>query len=288
MKRLKLDFDFSKTIETQQCPSDFWYFENGVWITFIPPFGKLIVKDFEDFIEYKFIGNNFGVKRYFEEYFMRIPYEEIEREFSEDKNVLELLKNREIAVMFDFNKEYRILEVVLTQNTNIKRIKEMQRLLFRSYGKVFEVNGEKYFGFPEVEKIAKDSEGEIRRKIMCGYRARYLKEIAEKLSSKEIDIKKIERMKTEDARAFLMSFKGIGLKTADLILFHAFKRFDTFPIDVHVKRWIEKKYFDGKEQRVQKIHEFALEYFGEYAGFISLLVFSQKRTPFWNVNLWTL
>ena len=75
-----------------------------------------------------------------------------------------------------------------------------------------------------------------------------------------------------------MSLKGVGNKVADCILLFSLNRFDSFPIDVWIKRIMEYCYFDNNEQSIQTISEFAQGKFGELGGIAQQYLFFYARS----------
>jgi N-glycosylase/DNA lyase len=87
----------------------------------------------------------------------------------------------------------------------------------------------------------------------------------------------IDRMPTEEARDLLKTIPGVGDKIADCVLLFAFSRFETFPVDVWIKRAIQTKYFDSKHMKPDEIRRFGREYFGEYAGYAQEYIYHFAR-----------
>ena len=71
----------------------------------------------------------------------------------------------------------------------------------------------------------------------------------------------------DDALAYLCRVKGIGLKVASCALLFGFERHDPFPVDVWMKRVLEK-YFEK---------DFAPATFGRYAGVAQQYLFDYER-----------
>lgn len=88
---------------------------------------------------------------------------------------------------------------------------------------------------------------------------------------------RLEKMPTEEAKKYLMSFKGIGRKVSDLILMYGFKRGDVFPLDIWVKKAIKREYFGGQEVPEKEVYKWAREYFQEYASLFNLMIFLYER-----------
>ena len=52
---------------------------------------------------------------------------------------------------------------------------------------------------------------------------------------------------------------------------------EAFPSDVWIKRIVSYLYFDGKDIKVEKVREFGMDEFGDYAGYIQLYMFHYAR-----------
>ena len=194
-----------------------------------------------------------------------------------------------IRIMNDINKEFRIIESILTQNTSVKMVKTMQKNLFLHYGKRIKIDNENIHIYPDMNKIATDSIESIKDKVRCGYRAEYLKTIAQSIISKKLDTDKVSSLETNHAREYLLNFKGIGPKVADLILMYGFSKKDVFPADVWIRKTLGKVYFNDRIPTVNESIKFAKEYFGNYASLINLMIFYHERkdkTEFINTNVW--
>lgn len=74
------------------------------------------------------------------------------------------------------------------------------------------------------------SDEELRACSLTRQKIQYTRILAEALLSKEIDLKKFEKMEDEAVRARLIQLKGIGNWTIDIYLLHALQRTDIFPI----------------------------------------------------------
>ena len=83
---------------------------------------------------------------------------------------------------------------------------------------------------------------------------------------KEVDLNKLSKMPTKQAREELLRLSGVGPKVADcILLFSTLKRFDVFPIDVWVRRVMNELYIkNADETKVTKneIQRLADEKFG--------------------------
>jgi DNA-3-methyladenine glycosylase II len=74
-------------------------------------------------------------------------------------------------------------------------------------------------------------EAHLRAAGLSGQKARYLRDLAERFHSGEIEARKLRRMNDEEAIEALMRVKGIGRWTAEMFLIFCLKRPDVWPVD---------------------------------------------------------
>ncbi|MGC8676522.1 MAG: DNA-3-methyladenine glycosylase family protein, partial [Candidatus Micrarchaeia archaeon] len=151
---------------------------------------------------------------------------------------------------------------IASQFNSIKRIRQIVHKLSRKFGERLQDGS---VLFPGAESIASSS---VRELAECGlgFRAKYVLDFARGCVS-SFDLGALYRMKYPQAKEALMSFDGIGDKVADCILLFGYGKQEAFPVDVWIKRIVEKEYFKGRKQSMNAIHKFAEEKFGAYAGY---------------------
>jgi len=118
-----------------------------------------------------------------------------------------------------------LVSIVLSQNTSDKNS-------IRAYN-----NLEKKIGVVP-EKIAsaklKEIEEAIKPAGLYRQKALVIKQLAEAVLNKKLDFSRLKKMKLEEARKYLASFKGVGFKTADLLL--QLMGRPTIAVDTHAMR----------------------------------------------------
>ena len=131
-------------------------------------------------------------------------------------------------------------------------------------------------GFPTPEAIA---EGSLDALYECGtgFRARGLSEAARAVADGDLDEAELRSVPVDEARARLVSLYGVGDKVAGCILLYGLGRFEAFPVDVWIKREMERLYFEGRETTPARIRAFAQERFGEWAGYAQVYLFHGAR-----------
>lgn len=168
-----------------------------------------------------------------------------------------------------------LFSFIISQNNNIPRIKKTIEALCCSLGEKREFLGETYYSFPSFEKMTKQGL-EFYKSIGLGYRAEYVKELAEILSL-GFDLTISKDTTYQELKQVLMSFKGIGPKVADCVCLFGYHKTKAFPVDT----WIEKVYhedFKGKLKDRNKISDFFVNEFGENSGYFQQYLFYFKRS----------
>lgn len=165
-----------------------------------------------------------------------------------------------------------IISFIISASNNIPRIKKIIELLCTNFGNAHEYEGNTYYSFPDAQTISKLSEADLSV-IRAGFRTKYILNCAKAVNSGEFDIDSLYSLDTPNAKKSLMSISGIGNKVSDCILLFALNRFDSFPVDVWIKRIMEYCYFENNEQSIPTVSEFANRKFGELGGIAQQYLF---------------
>ena len=175
-----------------------------------------------------------------------IDYEEI------DASINEAIKSEHLSRATSYSYGIRILRqdtwealcsFIISQNNNIPRIKKIISALSQKYGEKIDFFGETYYSFPTPEALVGAGIGGLFE-LKTGFRAKYIFDASSKVASGEISLDKVKESDFETALNLLYSIKGVGLKVASCALLFGFEKTEAFPIDVWMKRAIEKR-FDG-------------------------------------------
>jgi len=161
---------------------------------------------------------------------------------------------------------------VMSQFNNIKRIR---RIMLNLIGRFGEDGGAHGHMFPTPEALAAADISEIRA-CGTGFRDKYIKHVSEQFCS-SFDPDRLYSMRYEQAKERLMELNGVGDKVADCVLLFGYNKFEAFPIDVWVKRVVERAYFKGRKRSVRQIHDFSVERWGKYRGYAQQYIFWYGR-----------
>ena len=104
--------------------------------------------------------------------------------------------------------------------------------------------------------------------LKTGFRAKYLADAASRVCDGRLELSKISELEsTEACVKKLCEVKGIGPKVAACSLLFGFERYDAFPIDVWIRRVMEKYFEPG----------FDIATLGPYAGIAQQYLFYYER-----------
>lgn len=211
-------------------------------------------------------------------------YFDLGRDYSEIKNQLRVM-DEYLEKATEFGQGIRILQqdgwemlisFIISANNRIPMIQRAINNLSERYGKfIGEYRGKKYYAFPTAEELSKVSVEDIRA-CQTGFRDKYIKSVVDYVSENKEDVLSYRKLNTDECIKELVKFNGVGPKVADCIALFGMQKYDTFPVDVWVKRVMEEFYVEDNLS-LPKIRKFALEKFGDLAGFAQQYLFYYAR-----------
>ena len=162
-----------------------------------------------------------------------------------------------------------IISYVLATYSNIPRIKNMIESISREYGRRI---AEGTFSFPDVDSLREASVRDLRS-CGLGYRAEYVNSICGMLD--DVELRHLSRLSYADLREALKALPGVGDKVADCISLFGFGRLEAFPIDIWVRRALERLY--GVTGSYEALRRFGSDRFGLQAGYAQEYLFFNER-----------
>lgn len=180
-------------------------------------------------------------------------YTEIKRILSEDEILCKACDFAKGIRLLRQNSWECLISFIISQNNNIPRIKGIiDRLCDRYDG-----------SFPSCEELSHEDADSLAY-LRSGFRAKYLDDAAKRTASGEIDLEAIRSMPIDEARDSLKKIKGVGPKVAECVLLFGMYRTEAFPIDVWMKRVMEKYYPEGFPDFARNIAGIAQQYLFHY------------------------
>lgn len=125
-----------------------------------------------------------------------------------------------------------LLSFILSQQNNIPRIKKMIENL---------CNDKPNYHFPTPYDILCLSDERLN-KLGLGYRKDYIVETSKFINLELIDLLELRLLDTNQIIDILKKLPGVGDKIANCVALFAYHKLDAFPIDVWIKRVIDKVY----------------------------------------------
>ena len=169
-----------------------------------------------------------------------------------------------------------LVSFIISANNRIPMIQRAINNLSERYGKyIGEYKGKKYYAFPTPEDLKNVSVEDIRA-CQTGFRDKYIKGVVDYVNENNEDVLSYRKLNTDECVKALVKFNGVGPKVADCIALFGMQKYDTFPVDVWVKRVMEEFYVEDNLS-LPKIRKFALDKFGELSGFAQQYLFYYAR-----------
>ncbi|CAN3481490.1 N-glycosylase/DNA lyase [Diutina catenulata] len=174
---------------------------------------------------------------------------------------------------------------ICSSNNNVKRISKMCDALCVHFGeKLADYADHIHYSFPSAVDLAQPGVEKKLRDLGFGYRAKYINQTAQLLTS-SLSIDALNSLRDEphaNAHEYLLQLTGVGPKVADCICLMALDKHDCVPVDTHVYQIALRDYkFKGKrdlktlnKQTYSAIRQHFVDIFGPYAGWAQSVLFA--------------
>lgn len=149
-----------------------------------------------------------------------------------------------------------LISFIISQNNNIPRIKKIIKSLCQVAGQEI-ISG--VFKFPTPQQILNLSDEKLES-IKSGFRAKYIKNAAELMMNGTVNLKELAAKLNDEALDELMQIKGVGVKVGSCVLIYGFNKLNVVPVDVWVKRGIDKYFKNGWPEEVKGLEGVAAQY----------------------------
>ena len=150
---------------------------------------------------------------------------------------------------------------IISQNNNIGRIKGIVERLCQRLGQPLP-GGQ--FAFPAPGALARETPESLGF-LRAGWRAEYLVDAARKVAGGAVSEAALRALPTPEARALLMTIKGVGPKVADCVLLYGLSRWEAVPMDVWMKRAMGQLFPKGMPACCRGCEGIAQQFIFDYA-----------------------
>ena len=193
----------------------------------------------------------------------------------EDNDFLIVNSNKEenlemvVKHYLDYGRDYSLINEKLSTSdvfyggvpSGYKVLKQDKFEMYISY--IISQNNKTYYLFPKMSDMINLTKDNLKE-FNLGFRDEYIYNALNVLKENPFYLEELDMLNTDVALKSLMKIKGIGLKVASCILMFGYSRFDTFPIDTWVKKYVSEKL--GIKDDIKVISKYMKEIFNEYSG----------------------
>ena len=197
-----------------------------------------------------------------------------------NKKIISIDKDNEKIVssckglkMINEHKLEVIISYILSANNGVPKIRNGLDNISKMFGEKVIFRDEEYYLFPSIDKLKNASIADFRN-CKTGFRDKYIYGIVQDIVNGRFDYNLIDNMNSSDALKYLMGYKGIGEKVASCILLFGYHRFDVFPIDTWVKKYMKDKY---NLDKVSDIRKFMLDKYSSNCGLFIQYIYHYSR-----------
>ena len=271
MIKIKNNFDLKATIT---CGQMFRYFEKDNSFTIVIKDRVINLKEDGDYILIE-SNKEENLEAIIYDYFdLNRDYEVIEQEIiNRDTKIKDAINFSKGLKMIHQDPFETLISYIISQNNRVPSIANALNLLSINYGEKVIFKDKEYYLFPSLDKLSKLNVEDFRT-CKVGFRDKYLYEIIESINNKKLELDKIYNMSGDEALKYLVNFKGIGMKVASCILLFAYQKFDVYPVDTWVKKFMREDYnIEGEKN----IRQFTNKTYGAYSGLAIQYMFNYKR-----------
>lgn len=208
-------------------------------------------------------------------------YFDLERDYGEIKEKL-LEKDDALKPAIDamwgvriLNQDFfeTLISFIISQNQQIPRIKQIVAGISCNYGEPLDND---MYSFPDAARILSAGVDGIRG-CKAGFRSPYIIDACEKYSAGLVDRESLMAADYAGCVESLKQIKGVGDKVANCVALFSLGKRNAFPVDVWIKRIMEKLYF-GEETPIPAIQALAADKYGEYGGYAQQYLFYFAKT----------
>ncbi len=265
--RITDDFDLEKIIDCGQCfrakflEDGSCRFISGEKILYIRTVDECEYEISCDFREWKdFWENYFDLKR---------DYASIRNHLGDgdDEFIESAIKSGRGLRILHQDEWEMLITFIISQRKSIPAIATSVEALCTNFGgriSAMTLRGtrEEIYTFPSAEALV-GADGDVLAGCGLGYRLPYIRDAANKVHYKEIDLEALKNADDENLFNELMKIRGVGKKVANCVCLFGYNRCGRAPVDVWIERAINEEW-SGVNR---------LEDFGPDAGIVQQYIF---------------
>ncbi len=159
--------------------------------------------------------------------------------------IIKYVGSYEISLMK--NPYESLVEAIITQQLSGKAAESISKRFRKLFAR-----------FPKPADVIKMPDSRLRSAGLSGMKVKYIKDLSEKIESKELKIRSLKNMADEEVIIQLTQVKGVGRWTAEMFLIFSLGRLDVLPVgDLGLKKGIQRMYSMPDLPEKDKIEDLA-------------------------------
>lgn len=264
--------------KTLLCGQTFRVFKEGS--SFVVPFKRSVLKlsQTENELHYTVYGEPLSeeeIKRFLG---LNDDIEIINRELSERvKNFSKIIQYGNGLRIMRQDPYETTISFLFSIQSSIPVIRKRLNLLSEMGGEAVQTEDKTYYLFPESTKLKQISRKEIE-KLHLGFREKWFLEFIQKYD--EEFFRNLSKKSFKEKENALLNIKGVGIKVASCIMLFSMDELSAFPVDVWIKRGMEKLF--NIKGSTKKVTEASRELFGRFAGYAQEYIYYYIRSTYPN------
>ena len=275
----KYPFDLDKVLYAAQ---DFrWCKWDDDWHSGVLNGNLIHIRQVDDVLEYK-SNSDSDLDEMLRSYFrLDDPIDDIYDELgSRDDRMRELVNDYPwLRVLRQPDPWECTVSYICSATNNVDRISRIVERIAENFGCEVQLNGDVRNTFPTWEMALCAGVGRLRELRMGLDRHCKIFTAAERIRDGLLNLCELAKPKVShvEARRRLKECYGIGDKVADCVCLFALNKTEAFPVDVWVRRAVERSSEPPHGSSYNEIEEWAQDRFGEYAGYANQFLFFSER-----------
>ncbi len=157
-----------------------------------------------------------------------------------------------------------LISFIISQRKSIPAIKTSIERISKLCGKKKIYKNHIYYTFPTPIELY--NKRDKLSSCGLGYRYEYVVNATKMILDGNLDLYKLDRLNNEDLKNELLKIKGVGEKVASCVMLFAYQRYDICPIDVWIRRVLDKEYNGVIPKEYKKYQGIIQQYWFYYAN----------------------
>ena len=166
---------------------------------------------------------------------------------------------------------------VTAQQISTSVARHIRGLMVEAYGARLAVDGREYRAFPVPEVVATAGVVGLRAMKLSTRKAEYILDAASKAASGSLTLESLAHLPDQEAMAWLIGLRGVGIWTAQWLLIRALGRADAFPTgDLAMRRLISTVYHGGDPVTDAEAEKFSMRW-SPWRSFATIYLFAASH-----------